>query len=280
MSPITGGTTSTTKYYSAGGQKVAMRQDGTFSYLMPDFLGSNSIALRADGSVQAVQLFSPFGATRYSDGTMLSPFNFTGQRLDTQTGLLYYNARYYDANSGRFTSADTVETNGSGLDPFAYVKGNPETFADPTGHGRCNTDGDCTYGSGPPPPPSDPSPPPGVSGVDDACHNMALCGPGSNGGLSGTNGNSQPTTGGGTQCHGGCNIVTTDHTVKSSPTPTTPSSSVKDLTGLLIGAGKIAAGIGIVITAFLNFTKSCNGSVRSYCSICSKKCYYGSCMAD
>ncbi|GCE23189.1 hypothetical protein KDK_69890 [Dictyobacter kobayashii] len=39
---ITGGTTSTTKYYSPGGQKVAMRQDGTFSYLMPDFLGATA----------------------------------------------------------------------------------------------------------------------------------------------------------------------------------------------------------------------------------------------
>ncbi|GCE23195.1 RHS repeat-associated core domain-containing protein [Dictyobacter kobayashii] len=139
---ITGGTTSTTKYYSVGGQRVAMRQDGTFSYLMPDFLGSNSIALWADGSVQAVQLFSPFGATRYSDGTMLSPFNFMGQRLDTQTGLLYYNARYYDANSGRFISADTVETNGSGLDPYAYVHGNPETFNDPTGKRRLDENPD------------------------------------------------------------------------------------------------------------------------------------------
>ncbi|WP_161977883.1 RHS repeat-associated core domain-containing protein [Dictyobacter kobayashii] len=137
---ITGGTTSTTKYYSVGGQRVAMRQNGTFSYLMPDFLGSNSIALRSDGSVQAVQLFSPFGATRYSDGTMLSPFNFTGQRLDTQTGLLYYGARYYDVMSGRFISADTVETNGSGLDPYAYVRGNPETATDPTGHFRAMND--------------------------------------------------------------------------------------------------------------------------------------------
>ncbi|WP_161977886.1 RHS repeat-associated core domain-containing protein [Dictyobacter kobayashii] len=91
--------------------------------------------------MQAVQLFSPFGATRYSDGTMLSPFNFTGQRLDTQTGLLYYGARYYDATSGRFISADTVETNGSGLDPFAYVKGNPETATDPTGHAHIGPDG-------------------------------------------------------------------------------------------------------------------------------------------
>ncbi|GCE23166.1 RHS repeat-associated core domain-containing protein [Dictyobacter kobayashii] len=138
---ITGSTTSTTKYYSAGGQRVAMRQDGTFSYLLPDFLGSNSIALRSDGSVQAVQLFSPFGSTRYSDGTMLSPFNFTGQRLDTQTGLLYYNARYYDASSGRFTSADTVETNDRGLDPYTYVGENPETATDPTGHAHIGPDG-------------------------------------------------------------------------------------------------------------------------------------------
>ncbi|WP_269822513.1 RHS repeat-associated core domain-containing protein [Dictyobacter vulcani] len=106
-------------------------------------LGSTSIALKADGSVQAVQLFAPFGGTRYSDGSMTTPYNYTGQRLDTTSGLLYYNARYYDATSGRFTSADTVETNGTGLDPYAYVKGSPETFTDPTGHGRCGPDGDC-----------------------------------------------------------------------------------------------------------------------------------------
>ncbi|GCE23204.1 RHS repeat-associated core domain-containing protein [Dictyobacter kobayashii] len=180
---ITGGTTSTTKYYSVGGKTVAMRQDGTFfSYLMPDFLGSNSINLRADGSVQAVQLFSPFGSTRYSDGTMLSPFNFTGQRLDTQTGLLYFNARYYDANSGRFTSADNVETNGSGLDPFAYVKGNPETFIDPTGHGRCPSPDSCGVGAPtydpPPPPSSDPpssNPPVNGSGGSSSGGNGGVC---------------------------------------------------------------------------------------------------------
>lgn len=56
-----------------------MRQDSTFSYLLPDFLGNNSITLRADGVVQAVQLFSLFVVTRYSDGTIVTPFNFTGQ---------------------------------------------------------------------------------------------------------------------------------------------------------------------------------------------------------
>ncbi|GCE23168.1 hypothetical protein KDK_69680 [Dictyobacter kobayashii] len=254
---ITGGTTSTTKYYSVGGQRVAMRQDGTFSYLMPDFLGSNSIALRSDGSVQAVQLFSPFGATRYSDGTMLSPFNFTGQRLDTQTGLLYYNARYYDATSGRFTSADTVETNAAGLDPFAYVKGNPETFADPTGHGRCNTDGDCTYGSGPPPPPSDPSPPPGVSGVDDACHDMSVCGSGGNPPPapptstppSTSSGGSGYSCGSGTHVQGGACVANPDHTqARNQVRNDKVAPKIYEAMGLIA-----AGGLALLLMDFLSF---------------------------
>ncbi|GER89970.1 hypothetical protein KDW_41320 [Dictyobacter vulcani] len=130
----TNGVTSTTKYYSVGGQRVAMKKDGVLSYLLPDMLGSTSIALKADGSVQAVQLFAPFGGTRYSDGSMTTPYNYTGQRLDTTSGLLYYGARYYDATSGRFVSTDTVETNSNGQDTYAYTQGNPETATDPTGH--------------------------------------------------------------------------------------------------------------------------------------------------
>ncbi|GER89996.1 hypothetical protein KDW_41580 [Dictyobacter vulcani] len=210
----TNGATSTTKYYSAGGQRVAMKKDGVLSYLLPDMLGSTSIALKADASVQAVQLFAPFGGTRYSDGSMTTPYNYTGQRFDMTSGLLYYNARYYDATSGRFTSADTLETNGAGLDPYAYVKGNPQTYTDPTGHRPCsNTDDTCGGMGGP-----EPTPTQGVNPVDDACHNMAACGGGSTGGsctsfgcydgggglTSGPHGEGGgPTTGGGGPTTGG-----------------------------------------------------------------------------
>ncbi|GER88987.1 hypothetical protein KDW_31490 [Dictyobacter vulcani] len=138
---ITGASTSTTKYYAADGQRVAMRKDGTLTYLLPDLLSSTSVAVTSTGTIQAVQLFAPFGSTRYSDGTMPTPYNFTGQRLDSLTGLLYYNARYYDPISGRFTSADDVVTNSNGNDPYAYVSGNPETATDPTGHRMEGYDG-------------------------------------------------------------------------------------------------------------------------------------------
>ncbi|GER89989.1 hypothetical protein KDW_41510 [Dictyobacter vulcani] len=188
----TNGVTSTTKYYSVGGQRVAMKKDGVLSYLLPDMLGSTSIALKADGSVQAVQLFAPFGGTRYSDGSMTTPYNYTGQRLDTTSGLLYYGARYYDSTSGRFTSADSVETNGSGLDPYAYVKGSPETFTDPTGHGPCFYADACDVGT----PKSDP-PSSGGSGGSGSDGGGGGGGGGSDGGGGGGGGGSDGGGGGG-----------------------------------------------------------------------------------
>ena len=43
--------------------------------------------------------------------------------------------------SARFTSADDTDGNGSGDDPYAYVKGNPETATDPTGNRMVSEDG-------------------------------------------------------------------------------------------------------------------------------------------
>jgi RHS repeat-associated protein len=107
---ITGGAPTTTKYYSANSQRVAMRTSSTLSYLLADALGSSTVALTSSGSMQAVQLFAPYGTVRYSQGSMPTTYNFTGQRLDSQTGLLYYTFRYYDPLSGRFVRADTTQT--------------------------------------------------------------------------------------------------------------------------------------------------------------------------
>ncbi|HLG76414.1 MAG TPA: RHS repeat-associated core domain-containing protein, partial [Ktedonobacteraceae bacterium] len=111
----------------------AMRQGNTLSYLLSDGLGSTTIALSSIGSVTAVQLFAPYGSSRYSKGSMPTDYNFTGQRLDRETGLLYYGARYYDPLSGRFTQADLRQNNVVGMDPYAYVGENPESRTDPTG---------------------------------------------------------------------------------------------------------------------------------------------------
>ena len=119
-----------------------MRQDGVLSYLVPGSLSSVNLTLYADGSTQSVQLYAPYGDTRYSDGTTPTVYGFTGQRFDSTTGLMYYGARYYDPTSGRFISADSVVNNATGDDAYAYVADNPETMNDPTGHRLDLGDGD------------------------------------------------------------------------------------------------------------------------------------------
>jgi len=51
---------------------------------------------------------------------------------DTETGLYYYRARYYDASIGRFISEDP-EGIRDNLNMFAYVRDNPVNLNDPFG---------------------------------------------------------------------------------------------------------------------------------------------------
>jgi len=62
---------------------------------------------------------------------------FTGQRLDSTTGLYYYGARYYDPAIGRFISADTIVPdwkNPQAWNPYSYVLNNPLKYTDANGH--------------------------------------------------------------------------------------------------------------------------------------------------
>ncbi len=84
-------------------------------------------------SVQANQLFGPYGNVRYNPGTFNTAKGFTGQYNDPFSGLDSFHARYYDPVVGVFLSADSVQGNLAGLNPYGYVGDNPETYADPSG---------------------------------------------------------------------------------------------------------------------------------------------------
>ena len=165
-----------TKYYTAGGLTLGLNtapDASGLSYLVSDGLGSVSEALAPSGLMTAGQLYGPYGAVRYAAmGTLPTSRGFTGQYADTNSdGLDYYGARYYDPLLGQFTSADTVADGTDGLNRYGYVKGNPETFTDPTGHRIDCGVGPCGGRSG-----SAPSPPkkePAVSHHDSPC--TGLC---------------------------------------------------------------------------------------------------------
>jgi RHS repeat-associated protein len=57
------------------------------------------------------------------------------------TGLYFYNARYYDAEIGRFISADTIvpdPSNPQTLNRYSYCLNNPLRYIDPSGHDLFN----------------------------------------------------------------------------------------------------------------------------------------------
>jgi RHS repeat-associated protein len=80
-------------------------------YLHGDHLGSVSAASDAGGARISQQEYDPWGKLRPVAGsattTQQSKQNYTGQKLD-DTGLLFYNARFYDPGLGRFTSPDSI----------------------------------------------------------------------------------------------------------------------------------------------------------------------------
>jgi RHS repeat-associated protein len=72
-------------------------------------------------AIQGNQVFGPYGNARDYQGTINTAKGFTGQYTDSLTGLDYYQSRYYDQVAGVFLSADVVQGNGSGENPYAYV---------------------------------------------------------------------------------------------------------------------------------------------------------------
>ena len=144
----TSGTSTTiTKYYQAGSQRIALRVNGVVRWLATDHLGSTSVTANESGARIAELRYKPWGESRYTFGATPTQRRFTGQVLDNVAGGLYfYNARYYDPALARFTQADTIVPqpgNPQSLNRYSYALNSPVRFTDPSGH--FTADEICTY---------------------------------------------------------------------------------------------------------------------------------------
>ncbi len=119
--------------------------DGTH-YLLQDNLGSNSEIIEPYSySVQHMR-FSAWGFANYS--VQPTDNQYTGQDKSSNSGLLFYQSRWYDPSIMRWLQPDTVIPdiyNPLDWDRFAYVRNNPVNFNDPSGHIACE---DSFYGCG------------------------------------------------------------------------------------------------------------------------------------
>ena len=131
--------------YNGGGQLVAeystqTPQNPTISYLTNDHLGSPRVVTDALGQVNSRRDFMPFGEeiARANYGSDSVRQKFTGYEKDTETGLDFAEARYYNNTHGRFTAVDPLLASGKSANPqsfnrYAYTMNNPTNLVDPSG---------------------------------------------------------------------------------------------------------------------------------------------------
>jgi RHS repeat-associated protein len=109
-----------------------MTRDGVTSFYEQDGEGSITSLTNSTGAITDAYTYDSFGKITAVTGTTTNPIRYTGREYDTETGLYYFRARYYDPSSGRFLGEDPIRFYG-GVNFYSYVGNNPVNMIDPFG---------------------------------------------------------------------------------------------------------------------------------------------------
>ncbi|WP_285101486.1 polymorphic toxin-type HINT domain-containing protein [Promicromonospora sp. MEB111] len=140
ITKVANGTVTGARYYSFGGQTVAMRTANGLSgvtSLINDPHGTPLASVHnTNWTTTSVDKHYtlPFGEQR---GGVSAPgdHEFLGKVRDEGTGLTLVGARWYDETTGRFLTVDPVIdlTHPQQWNAYAYANNNPATYSDPSG---------------------------------------------------------------------------------------------------------------------------------------------------
>jgi len=110
----------------------------TLNWYQADRLGSITGIADETGVTTVSTTYSAFGQIQDPDYLLQTStiLGFTGREYDSETGLYYYRARYYDPGLGRFISEDPIEFSSGDSNLRRYVRNTPINSADPSGLGE------------------------------------------------------------------------------------------------------------------------------------------------
>ena len=93
---------------------VSMTCDGNTYYYVTDGNKNVTGLLDQAGTRVAEYVYGPFGQLLSAEGELadVNPFRFSSEYADDETGLIYYNYRYYSPQLGRWTKRDPIEEEG------------------------------------------------------------------------------------------------------------------------------------------------------------------------
>ncbi|SER77570.1 RHS repeat-associated core domain-containing protein [Streptomyces sp. yr375] len=135
LNPTTKAVTGT-RYYTFGALTVAMRTASGVQFLSSDSHGTAETAIDAATGETTRRRMDPYGNERGDDGkTWVNDKGFLGKTVDESTGLVNIGAREYEAENGRFISADPIIdfSDPQQINGYSYANNNPVAFVDATG---------------------------------------------------------------------------------------------------------------------------------------------------
>jgi RHS repeat-associated protein len=135
------------RVYTYGLQRISQYQffdnQWTASFYVYDGAGSVRQLMNAALAVTDEYEYDAYGNSFTKQGTTPNNYLYRGEQFDSDLGLYYLRARYYNPASGRFLSRDPndpslFDSNGIPTDPkylhkYLYANGDPVNAKDPTG---------------------------------------------------------------------------------------------------------------------------------------------------
>ena len=118
-----------TQYVRGLGLTALVQSDGTRLQYVTDGHGDVKKLISGSGAVVADYTYDAFG-NQTGETEDSNPFRYAGEYWDSESGLIYLRARYYDSGVGGFVSEDPAR---DGENWYSYCGGNPILYVDPSG---------------------------------------------------------------------------------------------------------------------------------------------------
>ncbi|MBU1221908.1 RHS repeat-associated core domain-containing protein, partial [Myxococcota bacterium] len=135
------------RYIFDGSRLARLDISGTTTtrrWMHPDHLGTTGCITKdgdPEGQAETITLYLPYGAVleEKSETGFRDPYGFTGKELEVDLGIMYFGARWYNPQLGRWLSPDplylvsTAKNAERQQNLYEYASNNPWKFVDPNG---------------------------------------------------------------------------------------------------------------------------------------------------
>ncbi|MDL2251215.1 Rhs family protein, partial [Lachnospiraceae bacterium OttesenSCG-928-J05] len=123
--------------YTYGVNRLGRDTEEGSSYYLYDGRGSVAGITATDGTLTDSYRYDPYGNLDFGTPVSNNYYGYNAESTNTNTGLQYLRARYYNPQNGNFTTEDTetgTKTNPLTRNRYTYVTNNPLNYQDPSGH--------------------------------------------------------------------------------------------------------------------------------------------------